>query len=175
MAVKNPKGSPQNFKLRTGKKPYRDLTLKQKMFVKEYLKTGVKAQAYRAAFGSKGDRAKESSYGAMVYKKPKVRKAIEEALEGADLSDDFAARTLKEVVDKGKDNLDDTRPTDVLKALEMFFKLKGHLGTKTPQVDEREEAEKMSVDQIQKELEKLDRKQSRLLAMFGRAEDGKIE
>ena len=79
------------------------------------------------------------------------------------------------MVDKGKDNLDDTRPTDVLKALEMFFKLKGHLGTKTPQVDEREEAEKMSVDQIQKELEKLDRKQSRLLAMFGRAEDGKIE
>ena len=138
------------------------LTFKQKKFVSALVKTGNAAEAARQVYKTKH----ASEMGYRLKRKPKIQNAIQEALVAANLDEGYASTTLKEIISAGAANKDEARPTDALKGLELFFKLKGYLGTNNTQEDAEDAAKKMSVEELVKALEVMDGKQERILKLY---------
>ena len=153
------------------------LTLKEKMAVAEYLKTGKKGAAYISVY-----KANKKNLGARAntfFRKPKIISAIEKALKDNSFDDQYAVKSLKSIVEGGMQNIDITRPDTALKALETFWKLTGKLGTAGNQgvikPDPESLAKKMDITQLQQELKLMDKKQKRILAIIsGKAVEGEI-
>ena len=142
------------------------LTPKQQRFIAEYLKTGNASHAIRSAYDVKDKYA--ATMGYQLLHTPKIQKKIDEAMKAVNLDEDFAVKALKSVIQAGQDNADDARPGDALRGLEMFFKMKGYLGTQkqTLKVNFKQKAEGMTTEQIKKELKKLDDRQDKLFELM---------
>lgn len=137
------------------------LTIKEKRFVKEYVRTLNATSAAKIVYQNKyADRL-----GNKMKQKPKIKNAIEEAFRELDLNEDFATRNLKKIIEKGTENADAARPGDALKGIETFLKVKGYLsgGTANPHEQEREDVKKMDATQIMKQLAELDKRQAALI------------
>lgn len=154
------------------------LTIKQRKFVREYLRTGNSLQSVLAVYNTKNKRRANFLGYQLRHYNEKVKNAIQRALEAQDLTEDYAARKLKDVIEEGSKNLGDTKPSDYLKALEVVFRLRGYLGGKkdaTPRERLEDVAQKMTVRQLAQDLRRLDKKQRELLEiMRGEAKDGEI-
>lgn len=151
------------------------LTAKQKRFVAEYLKTGNASGAVRAAYDTKDKYA--ATMGYQLLNTPKIAAKIEEAMKAANLDEDFAVRALKGIIEAGSEALDEVKPGDALRGLEMFFKMKGYMGSQkqTLKLNFKEKANAMSTEDLKKELKKLDKQQQQLFAMMkGEAEEGEV-
>jgi len=152
-----------------------ELSIKQKAWLAEYLKTYNATAAYRRVYGKRKDPQLERNLAHSVKTRPSMKKAIDEAMVKLEMDEEFAVGRLKKVITSGEANLGDTQPKDVLKGLEMLFKLKGYLGNQqNQQNDEEKELQSMTVDQIARELQELDKKQTRLLTIVGGAEEGEV-
>lgn len=151
------------------------LTLKQKTAVAEYLKTGVKSYAYKAAYKSNPKHV--SIRANEFFKKPKIINALEKALKNSKFDDQYAVDTLKKIVDGGMANIEITRPDTSLKALETYFKITNKMGGNktTVKIDLESQARRMNVDELQSSLKELDKRQKRILAIIqGMPEEGEI-
>lgn len=152
------------------------LTLKEKIFVTEFLKTGNATHAARVAYPT-ATKMSQNQFAYTVKQRPRVKNKIEEALRKMELTEDFAVTALKSVISAGEENRTDAKPADALKGLELFFKLKGYLGNQkqTLKVTLKDKAQNMSAEDIKKELKKLDAQQQRLFSLMkNQAEDGEI-
>lgn len=149
------------------------LTIKEKRFVKEYVRTLNATSAAKIVYQNKyADRL-----GNKMKQKPKIKNAIEEAFRELDLNEEFATKHLKRIIEKGAENADAARPGDALKGIETFLKVKGYLsgGTVNPNEAEREDVRKMDTTQIMKQLAELDKRQKNLLDILkGEAQEGEI-
>jgi len=154
------------------------LTIKNQKFVKEYTKTGLVSKSVQVAY-PKMNKKSSISYGNRLLSQPKIQKEITIALNKYGLDSDYALNKMQKLIEAGQDNLENTQPKDVLKALEMILKLKGLLGGRV--VDEnseerlQEKVAKLGISEIEKELKELDKNQKRLLnwAETG-AEEGEV-
>lgn len=153
------------------------LTLKEKIAVAEYLKTGKKGVAYLSAY-----KANKKNLGARAntfFRKPKIISAIEKALKNNNFDDEYAVKSLKAIVEGGMQNIEITRPDTALKALDTFWKLTGKLGTAgnkgVIKPDPESVAKKMDITQLQQVIKDLDKKQKRILAIIqGKPEEGEV-
>ena len=150
------------------------LTLKQKTAIAEYIKTGVKSAAYRAAYKSNKDNVHQKAN--VFFKNPKIISALEKALKETKFDDQYAVSTLKKIVDGGMANIDITRPDTSLKALETYFKITNKIGVNKVAIkmDFEAQAKKMDMNELQHSLKELDKKQRRILAIIGGSEEGEI-
>ncbi len=153
------------------------LTPKERIFIRELVSGKNKSQSALAAYNTSKKNA--SIVGNAVLKRPKVQNALARALEKAHLDEDFGAEKLRKLLEEGEVNLDQTRPSDYLQGLKMLFQLKGYLGNnnkelKPPSIEEQ--ANKMSVAELERALQVLDEKQKRLLSFIERksAKEGEI-
>jgi hypothetical protein len=185
----NKTGTPANFtspeKVKLAKEgKATKLTLRQNLAISEYIRTGKKSAAFRAAYKvgtiKKGKNAGKTDAGIRAYsffRKPKIQDALAKALKTSRFDDQFAVETLKKIVDAGMENIDITRPDTSLKALETYFKLTNKLGggtgTNSPQNTEST-ARRMDTTELQQALKELDKKQKRILAIIGTAKEGEI-
>jgi len=154
----------------------RTLTLKQRKAIAEYLRTGVKTTSYLAAYPCR-DRSHAQPTANAFFKRPKIVNALEKALKNSKFDDQYAVKTLKEIIDSGMENKDITRPDTSLKALETYFKITNKMGggPKSPfRLDPETQAKRMDVTQLRQGLKELDKKQKRILALLGKSEEGEI-
>lgn len=156
----------------------RELTLKQKLAVSEYVRTGNKTASYRAAYNAKPKNAYMMAN--KLFKQPKIVNALDKALKDNKFSDDYAVKTLKKIVDGGMENIDIARPDTALKALETYFKITNKMGGGNKvaiKLDLESQAKKMDITELKKGLKELDKRQKRLLSIMngtGRAEEGEV-
>jgi phage terminase small subunit len=148
------------------------LTLKQRKWIREYLKTGNATEASRRAYKTKNNQVQ----GYITKHHPEVQKALHEAFEKMNIDEGYSAEALKKIIDAGKNNTDQAKPSDALRGLEMFYRLKGYLGNDNKVQEQKEEdrLKVMDVQAIKKELKLLDDRQKRLLAIVGKAEEGEV-
>lgn len=143
------------------------LTLKQKVAVGEYLRTGNKSAAIKAAYNVNPKHA--SMVANKFFKAPKIVDALSKALKNSNFDDQYAIETLKKIIQGGMENIDITRPDTSLKGLETYFKITGKMGsgTKTPtKIDPETAAKHMDMSQLQASLKELDKKQKRILSII---------
>lgn len=138
------------------------LTIKQKKFVSTLVKTGNASEAARVAYKTKNP----SEMGYRLNKMPKIQTAIHEALVAASLDEGYASSALKEIIAAGLVNKEEARPTDTLKGLELFFKLKGYLGNNGNMEDEENKAKEMTSAELVKELEEMNKKQDKIIKLY---------
>lgn len=159
-----------------GRKINKDkLTLRQKTAIAEYVKTGNKSAAIRAAYNYNKKQA--PIVANRFFKQPKIVSALNKALKDHNFDDSFAVDHLKKIVQAGMENLDITRPDTSLKGLELFWKITNKLGgNKEPlKVDPESAARKMDLTQLQQVIKDLDKKQKRILAIIqGKPEEGEV-
>lgn len=147
-----------------------DLTIKQRKFVNRYVETGNAKQSVLDSYDAKEVSA--SGIATKLLKKPKIQRAIDKSLAKAGFDEDFAAATLKTVVEEGYHNLDKTRPADILRALKLYTDIKGHAQSKqTKSVEEKfvDKIRDMNTAQLKKKLDELDEKQKQLMAYLDRS------
>lgn len=72
------------------KKDSKGLTIKQRKFVEEYVKTGDKTVAYKEAYDTKGNLSTIQPEAVRTANIPQVRNAIDEALAKQDIDIDLA-------------------------------------------------------------------------------------
>lgn len=152
------------------------LTIKQRKFVNRYVKTGNGRQSVLEAYDANETTADGLAY--RLLQKDKIQRAIDVALAKIGFDEDFAAANLKRVVDEGQNNLDKTRPADVIRAIKLYHDIKGHT-EKNIKKDVKKEIEDkirdMNTIQLKKKLDQLDDKQKRLMEyMEGTLQDGEI-
>jgi len=154
----------------------RPLTLKEQMAVAEYIKTGNKSAAIRAAYKTKSKTVCQQANN--FFRKPKIIDALSKALKDSKFDDAYAVKTLKEIVDAGMQNKDITRPDTSLKALETFWKITNKMGggnKEVSKIDPETVAKKMDTSQLTQALKDLDKKQKRILAIIqGKPIEGEI-
>jgi len=163
-------------KMLAARKKKTRLTIRQRKFIREYLRTGNATQAALAAYNVSKRNAANLGY-LLLHKNEKIKNALEKALEEEELNESYAVKKLKKVIDYGETSLEDIKPSDLLRALEMFFRLKGYLGKerKEMQLPQEEKAKKMTVKELMAELKRLDESQKMLLEFIkDGAEEGEI-
>jgi phage terminase small subunit len=146
------------------KADYTKLTLKQKKAVTEYLRTGNKSAAIRAAYNIKPKHVRIQAN--TFFKKPKIINALDKALKDSKFDDTYAVQTMKKIVDAGMDNLDITRPDTMLKVIETYFKITNKMGggnKTTIKLDIEAQAKKMDVLELRNALKEMDKRQIRIL------------
>jgi len=154
------KGIPEGWKSPHSQK---ELTLKEKTAINEYIKTGNKSAAIRAAYSVKPEHA--GVHANTFFKKPKIVDALKKALKDTKFDDAYAVETLKKIVDGGMENIDITRPDTSLKALETYFKITNRMGggNKEPmRIDPETAAKKMDMSQLTAALKEMDKRQKRI-------------
>lgn len=166
--VEKPKFHFKEKDLEKGKEINRTkLTLKQKKAVAEYVRTGNKTASYKAAYNCNPKTAQLQAN--RLFKRPKIVDALTKALKDNKFDENFAVKTLKDIVDSGMENKDITRPDTALKALETYWKVTGALGggnKMTVKVDLESRAKKMDMTEIRQSLKELDKRQKHLIAIM---------
>jgi len=76
-------------------KPKRNLSMKQRRFIKEYIRTGNATQAASKAYNTKNDVVAQN-IGSENLCKPMIKSAVIKAQEELGITDKFLARSLKE-------------------------------------------------------------------------------
>jgi len=169
--------TPENRRLgtqRANETRRKKLTLKQKAFVSEYLKSGSPKNSAIATFNVKGSNA--SQLAKRLLKLPKIQQEIEKALTDRGLTPDYAVGKLKGLIDAGDQNLSDTKPADVIKALGQYFKLiETRNKMESPQEKIKQRIHSIDIRELQKEIKELDKRQRRLLGLIPTIEEGEIE
>ncbi len=151
------------------------LTIKQRKFVNQYVKTGVAKNAVLTAYDTSEKNA--CSMGTVLLKKEKIQNAIDVALAKAGFDEDFAAGTLKTVVEEGKMNLDKTRPSDVISALKLYHQIKGDVGDKNKSQTKqlRDQLRDMSIGKLKEKLDELNKRQEKLtMYLENKIEEGEV-
>lgn len=155
------------------------LTLKEKIVVSEYLKTGKKGNSYAAAYNAKPKNI--SVQANQFFKKPKIIDALSKALKDKKFDDAYAVEKLKAIVEGGMANIDIARPDTALKALDTYFKITNKMGGGNKvaiKLDIESQAKKMDMVELQNSIKELDKKQKRILEVIkggvGAIEEGEI-
>lgn len=156
-----------------------NLSMKEKKFVVEFIKSGGNMSAAARAAYNVGPGSSASVVGATVKKRPKVQREITKLMDKLELTDDYALSSLKEIVDAGKKNLADATATDSLRGLKMILEVKKLLGkSEAPSNDPVAAYQNKSMVDIEAELKKLDEQQQRILKLAGafkkEAEEGEV-
>jgi hypothetical protein len=160
------------------------LTLRQTLAVSEYIRTGRKSAAFRAAYkvgtikhGKNAGKTDAGIRAHVFFKQPKIQDALQKALKDTKFDDKYAVDILKQIIDAGMGNLEITRPDTALKGIETYFKLTNKLGggtgTTAPH-DTEAQAKRMDTTELQQALKELDKKQKRILAIIGSSQEGEI-
>lgn len=156
----------------------RKLTLKQRRFVREYLRTGNATQSALAAYDTTKRNA--AIVGSHTLRIPQVALEIRKALEKEGLDEFYVSGTLKKIIDAGVEGgLEDADVKDSLKGLDMIVKLQGYSRSSESRKDnsDGESFENMDIKALEAELIKLDKQQRAILdAVNGKigAEEGEV-
>ena len=131
------------------------LTLKQREFVKEYIKSaGNGTQAALASYDT-DDSNTAHAIASENLRKPTIKRAIELALERVGLTDDYVSELLREATVSGIGQK--ATNSDALRGIEMMLKLKGAFPTPVQKsahlrIDYERKIEKMSYSDLEKAL-----------------------
>ena len=110
------------------------LTLKQRKFVKEYIRTGNGSQAVKlAGYNVKSDLSANATASDNLSK-PIIQRSIAKVLDQAGLTDDRLADDLDYIIDRAKDS-DKITVADALRGLDMSFKLKDKYPAERKQIE----------------------------------------
>lgn len=106
------------------------IKIRERKFVKKYIETGVGTTSVRYAYGSGKGKLNDSSASNMateLLKRPRVQRAMQEALERAGLGSDTVATSLKKIVKAGTsdDALDKATPDQAIRALDIVARITG--------------------------------------------------
>jgi len=142
------------------------VTIKQKLFVKEYLSNGGNGtKAALAVYGTKDSHtAHQIAYENL--RKPAVIQELRRNLESLGLSDEFLNVGLREIIESGLANKDRTRPADALNAIDMIHKLKDHYPSQRhliANVNLTPDLEGLSVPDLKKQLQEIQESNRKLL------------
>jgi phage terminase small subunit len=152
------------------------LTLKEQTTVTEYIKTGNKSAAMRAAYKTKSKTICQQANN--FFRKPKIQDALSKALKDEKFDDSYAIKTMKKIVDAGMENIDITRPDTALKVLETYFKITNKMGggnKDTVRMDPETIAKKMDTSELLAVIKELGKREKRLLEVIkGGAIEGEI-
>jgi phage terminase small subunit len=145
----------------------RPLTLKEQTAVVEYLKTGNKSAAMRAAYKTKSKTVSQQANN--FFRKPKIIDALQKALKDSKFDDDYAIKTMKKIVDAGMENIEITRPDTALKVLETYFKITNKMGggnKDTVRMDPETVAKKMDTSELLAVIKELGKREKRILEIM---------
>jgi len=143
------------------------LTLKEQTAVTEYIKTGNKSAAIRAAYKTKSKTVSQQANN--FFRKPKIVDALNKALKDEKFDDSYAVKTMKKIVDAGMENIDITRPDTALKVLETYFKITNKMGggNKEPfKMDPETAAKKMDTSELLAVIKELGKREKRILEIM---------
>jgi hypothetical protein len=146
------------------------------MFVHEYLRTGNASEAYRIAYDGNPKYASNSAH--LLIHQPKIAKAINAALDAADFTDDFAAETLKKVVEAGSNNAEKATPANAISGIRLFAEMKGYMDKKKedPKDDLIKGFQQKTIQQLKEEIKKLNNRENELLKVLrGSFVEGEVE
>jgi phage terminase small subunit len=134
----------------------RDLTLKQKKFVKYYFKTDGNGQkaAEKAGYSPASARIKASQN----LIKPHVREEIRKQLEGVGLTEDFTDGALREVIEAGIKNGARAKPSDAVSAIRQINELRDRFPVQrhlTASLNLNQEFETKSVEELKEMLNEI--------------------
>lgn len=100
------------------------MTIKQGLFVKKYLENGGNGtQAALAVYGTE-DRHTAHQIAYENLRKPAVIQELKRNLEKLGLTDEFLDGSVREIIESGLVNKEESRPADAITAIEMVNKLK---------------------------------------------------
>ena len=98
-----------------------ELTLKQKRFVTEYIRTGNASQAVRAAGYNTTDVQTITSIAYENLRKPDIHKAVTKALTKQELTPDWVLDQIRSIVNEAPKHQDKLRALELIgKHLQMF-------------------------------------------------------
>lgn len=100
----------------------KEASIKEKKFIKHYVKHGNATQAVLDAGYNCSNRNSAGSLGHDMLKKPRVQEELRMELEAAGLGERYLSETLKEVIERGKSRK--ATASDALRAVDMVLKLK---------------------------------------------------
>lgn len=113
-------------------------TLKEKVLVHEYLRTGNKTKSGLKAYNAK-NKISAINMATTALKRPRVQKYMAEVLEDIGLTNEQIAKRLKSVIIAGTSEmaLNEAKVSDALRAIEFTSKLKDILPAEKKQIDTR--------------------------------------
>ena len=118
-------------------------TLKQKAFIKEYLRTKNITQSAKSVYNAKND-ANAASIGNKTLQSPNVQNYLKQLLDDSGLSDTNLSMFIKKIITAGtsKKSLLKATPDHSLKGIDMLWKI----GGKYPKETKRIESYSVNVD-----------------------------
>lgn len=99
------------------------MTLKQKLFVKKYIKYQNGTRAAKEVYKVKNDHTAQV-IASENLSKPMIIRELRLNLEKLGLSDEFLDDSVREIIESGLANKERSQPADVITAIEMVNKLK---------------------------------------------------
>jgi len=157
-----PKDKPKEDKPKVApKSPHtKELTIKQRKFVKALARSGNATQASIDAGYNVKTRAGAGNIGVKNLQKDGVVTALNEELDKVGLTNDKTADILEEAITSGVGR--DSRNSDALRGLDMLFKIRGNYAPKL--IDKREislsfqgKEDSELTQMMQEQMEKLDK------------------
>lgn len=114
----------------------KNMTLKQKRFAKEYVKTkGNKTQAVINAGYDVKNRDVAAQIGVENMNKPKIQQEIKRQLDNAGLTDTKIFEGLEKIINEGSGN--EPTASDALRGIDMVLKLKDYYPSKKTTVEKK--------------------------------------
>ena len=135
----------------------RELTVKRKKFIKEYVKNDGNATeaVVRAGYNVK-NRYRAAEIGSQLLKDDRIRTAIQEALFKQGVDENKVSRVLDSIIDES--NLRKTTTGDVIKAIHLVSKLQDWFPVEkraVARLDIKAEYEGMTIEELENELDRL--------------------
>lgn len=123
-----------------------NLTIKQRKFVRAYLKSGNATDAVLEAGYNAKNRITASAIGSEHLARPKIQNAFARAMESAGLTDDYLVERLNKIVYAGTSQiaLDKANPDQAIRAIDTIAKLGNRYPDKVQRVDKRELSVKLT-------------------------------
>lgn len=127
----------------------KELTIKERKFVTEYLKSGNATDAVLRSYNVKSKK-NASKFAHEIKVKPHIKSAIDKALRHADLTPTTIANTLKKAINAGVG----IRATnsDTLRGIDLYAKLTGAYERMDIEVDPKQAVRKLDHDTLVNEL-----------------------
>lgn len=146
----------------------RDLTIKERKFVKELVRTGNATAAVMKAYDPK----KKQTAHQMAHQlknKPKIKAAILTALDKNDLTPDSVIESLKTNIVTGAGV--DAKASDSNRAIDIYLKLVGAYDDPEYSKTSKETLKKLEHDELVSEIQRRERLTSKILAEEGVVEN----
>lgn len=116
-------------------KKEQNLTIKQQLFAKEYVKNKGNGTKAALAVYDTDDDVTAATIASENIRKPQLRKYIDQQLEAAGLSDTYAFQTMQRAIDAGVG--EKATNADAIRGLVELFKLKGYYPNKKKTVEKK--------------------------------------